>query len=121
MASTAFSPVRTTVLGTAAAEVTTGTGLAVDLLAATAITFYVQGDGTISTGVLTIEEATNVGYTGTWSAIGTIDLTTLSGGKQTAYHVGGPGGQFSYACIRPRITTNVTGSGGGVFVTLVAV
>lgn len=79
------------------------------------IVTYVEGVGTISTGVLTIEEAPSVGYTGTWAAIDTVDLTTLTGGAVTAavhLTVG------AYRAIRWRISTGVTGTDGAITVTV---
>ncbi len=76
------------------------------------VTVAVQGVGTISAGVLTIEEAytgDDPGYSGTWSLITTVDLTTLSTGKQAIVHIAG-----SVWALRTRISTGVTGSGGSV-------
>ncbi len=77
------------------------------------VTVAVQCAGTIDAGVVTIEEAytgeDTAGYTGTWSLITTVDLTTLTGGKQAIVHVAG-----SVWALRTRISTGVTGSGGSV-------
>ena len=76
-------------------------------------TVAVIGAGTIDAGVLTIEEAyfaePAIGYSGTWSLITTVDLTTLTGGKQAIVHITG-----SVWALRTRISTGVTGSGGSV-------
>ena len=78
------------------------------------LTVAVRADGgTISAGVLTIEEADYAAgqepiYAGTWSAISTIDLTTLSTlTAESVYHFPTAG----YAFVRVRISTAVTGGG----------
>lgn len=80
------------------------------------LTIYVDGQGTISGGTLVIEEAwwnaaRENTYAGTWSQIGTVDLTDVSGGAQLAYHAGGSGGSFAYANVRVRVSSDVTGGG----------
>jgi hypothetical protein len=84
------------------------------------VTLAIQGAGTISTGVLSIEEAywkdldgsgPDPVYAGTWSVIQSVTLTALTGGAQQVVHVTG-----SVWALRARITTNVTGSGGSVSV-----
>lgn len=95
----------------------------VDVSHETAITLYVKGTGTISAGVLTIEEADygqNEMPPSACSAIGTVALTAVTDGAQLAYHIGGPGGVFAYGSIRVRISTAVSG-GGSVSVVLRAV
>lgn len=89
-----------------------------------ALTVYVKGYGTTSSGVITIEEAdfdpaTEGIYSGTWSSIATVNASDVTGGKQLAYHIGGPGGLFSYSYVRTRIST-VIGGGGSVSTVLVA-
>lgn len=71
------------------------------------------------TGVVTIEEAdfnpsTETTYTGTWSAMLILDVSTMTTG-QYAYHFA----TASYSQVRARISTVV--AGGTVSVTLVAV
>lgn len=95
------------------------------VLGYTTLTIYFIGEGTISAGAVTIEEATlnpatEGDYDGTWSEIAIVDVTAVSGGKQYAYHVGGPGGQFAYSNVRTRISTGITGSGGKISTVLVA-
>lgn len=90
-----------------------------------ALTVYVTGTGTTSSGVITIEEADYNEdlegiYSGTWSSIATVNASDVSGGQQLAYHIGGPGGVFSYSHIRTRIST-VIGGGGSISTALVAV
>lgn len=85
------------------------------------VTLVVQCAGTISTGIITVEEAYypldgSAPYAGTWSnALGgttTIDLTALTGGAQQHYHFQ----NYSIWALRARISTAVTGSGGSVTV-----
>lgn len=96
----------------------------VKVLGFTALTIYITGTGTTSSGVITIEEAdydpnTEGIYSGTWSLIATVNASDVSGGKQLAYHIGGPGGLFSYSYIRTRISTAI-GGGGTISTVLVA-
>ena len=118
----ATSPLRTSLM--TAATATTTPAIPVNIRPFQAVTVYVIGTGTISDGVLTLEEATydfdqDGTYAGTWSAIDTVDCTSVSGGAQFAYHVGGPGGLFAFDWIRARITTAVSG-GGAISAVLVA-
>ena len=72
----------------------------------------VIGNGTLSTGVLTIEEALwtdkQMPYSGTWSAITTVTASTLTGGAQQVIHLA----PTALTYIRVRISTGVTGGGG---------
>lgn len=72
---------------------------------------FITGTGTTSSGVITIEEADDVGYTGTWSAITTVNASDVSGGKTFGYHVAGGGGIFAFGAIRVRISTTIGGGG----------
>jgi hypothetical protein len=96
-----------------AATAVGSTSQAIDCSAYAYLTVYLIGTGTISGGTLTIEEAhlTDGVYNGTWSEIGTIAAADTSGGKQVAYHIGGPGGAFAYSAVRVRLTDAVTGGG----------
>lgn len=90
----------------------TGTGTAINAAGRQGLVLYVRGTGTISTGVITVEEAdfnpaTESEYAGTWSSITTINANTTTGGAQTAYHFTG----LAYRYVRARITTNLTGGG----------
>lgn len=82
------------------------------------VVFAQSNGGTISAGTLTIEEAdydpnTTSGYGGAWSSIATIDLTTLSGAiGQAAYH----SATAAFGWVRVRLSTGVSGAGGGVIV-----
>src|SRR6185503_15052290 len=73
-------------------------------------TFWIRGTGTVSAGTMLIEECyydpAGPVYSGTWSLIATVDLTTLTGGKQTVYHYPG-----SFWAVRTRISVDVTGGG----------
>lgn len=95
--------------------VTTGTSVPVRVTAYDNLSFFVIGAGTISGGTVLIEEASSPTYAGTWSQIATIDPTTVTGGAQTVYHTP-PDNSFSY--VRARISSDITGSGGAVSVTL---
>lgn len=75
---------------------------------------YVKGEGDISSGVITIEEADwdndkEPPYDGTWSTITTVDASEVDGNKQKAIHL--PVGCYNY--LRARIST-VIGGGGNV-------
>lgn len=83
------------------------------------VTLYIEGDGTISTGTLILEEAyydLNQGvYAGTWSQLPgsvPIDLTVLTGGAQQAVHIV----DYSIWALRARIGTSVTGANGSISV-----
>ena len=71
------------------------------------IVTYVTGTGTIDGGSLTIEEAADEGYLGTWSEIDTVDLTDVTGGAGVAVHLD----VAAYRAIRWRIDDAVTGGG----------
>lgn len=78
----------------------------------------VIGNGTTSSGVLTYEEAywnpqTQMPYSGTWSAITTVNASDVTGGAQKVIHVA-PNALFAQ---RVRITTAI-GGGGGISVAL---
>lgn len=93
--------------------VTTGTSSAV-VVPITSNWLYISiiCVGTISTGTLIIEEASAPDYAGTWSQLGSdIDLTALTGGKETVAHING-----TFRAVRVRVGTDVTGAGGSVTV-----
>lgn len=100
--------------------VTSGTSTPQDLAAFSKWSVFVQSDGgTIAGGVLTIEEADydpslGPGYGGAWSSITTVTLTGLSAAiGQSAYH----SSEASYAFVRVRLSTTVSG-GGKVIVSM---
>lgn len=74
------------------------------------LTFAFQGSGTISTGVVTIEEAYwkpgQPEFAGTWSTITTISGASLTTGAQQTVHVLG-----SAWAVRARISTAIAGGG----------
>lgn len=76
------------------------------------VVIYVTGTGTIGSGVVTIEEADinparlAEGYTGTWSAITTVNAVDVTGGAQKAVHL--PTGAYGY--VRTRISTVLGGT-----------
>ena len=91
----------------------------IDVRGRTHLVFYVIGNGTTSSGVVTLDESVYVGdqpYGGTPSAITTVNASTVTGDNQAAIHpaVG------TYGWVRARISTAI-GGGGTVSVVLVAV
>jgi hypothetical protein len=97
------------------------TSAPVNVLGYTEIGIYVTGIGTTSSGVITIETAdfnpaTETTYTGTWSAVTTVNASDVTGGAQK--HV--PLTDSAYMWIRTRITT-VIGGGGTISTAVVAV
>ena len=94
----------------------------VDVSGSSNIVFYLIGEGTISAGAVTYEEATTdpshseQPYGGTWSIIGSaVNTNDVDGGKVKATHAVG-----AYHLVRARISTAVEGAGGLVSVVLVA-
>lgn len=98
----------------------------IDVRGCAYVTFYLTGSGTISSGVVTIEEAapknptTNpnvVGEaTGGYSAITTYNASGVSGGAQVAIHLT----PAAYCFVRARISTVLGGSSPLVSATCVA-
>ncbi len=78
-----------------------------------AAAIVIIGNGTTSSGVVTIEEAfwtdEQMPYSGTWSVITTVNASDVTGGAQKVIHVA-PNALFP---IRVRIST-VIGGGGGI-------
>ncbi len=74
------------------------------------VTIAVQGIGTTSSGVLTIEEAyypiPTTPYSGTWSTLTTVNASDVTGGKQQIVHLTG-----SFWAVRARISTVIGGTG----------
>jgi hypothetical protein len=99
---------RVTSLSAATADETLGTPL--NARGMEYISAYVEGTGTISGGVITIEEASyeaSTTYAGTWSELETVDASMVTGGAQLAVHLQ-PG---AYGFIRARVSTAITGGG----------
>lgn len=69
-------------------------------------TVYVVGAGTISSGVVTIEEAHDPEYSGTWSSIQAVTASDVTGGAVKAYHISG-----KYRAVRARVSTTIGGGG----------
>ncbi len=73
----------------------------------------VQGNGTTSSGVVTIEEAVyddqgpTSYYTGTWSLITTVNASDVTGGAQSVIHLQ----RAAFSHIRTRISTVIGGGG----------
>ena len=79
------------------------------------ITAYVHSTGTISAGVITIEEAHDSGYAGgTWASVSAITVPTSGNQIGVAHAVG------VYSVIRARVSTAITG-GGSATAILIAV
>jgi hypothetical protein len=70
------------------------------------INVAVAGTGTISSGVITIEEAATPDYAGTWSAISTVSGTTVTGGAVAVSRITG-----YVRAIRARVSTAIAGGG----------
>ncbi len=81
---------------------------AIDCRSFSNLTLYSTGAGTVSGGVVVIEEAATADYSGTWSAIaGLTDPTAASGGKTIAVHLI----TGAYGFLRARLTTQISGGG----------
>ena len=66
----------------------------------------VTGASTISSGVVTIEEASAPDYAGTWAVSTTVSATNVSGGAQVTVHLAG-----TYRAVRARVSTAIAGGG----------
>ena len=111
------TPSDTMLLGTANSDgtftgVTTGKSQAIPPQQHQAACIAVMGNGTVSTGVVTIEEALwldkQMPYSGTWSVITTVTASTITGGAQTVIHLS----PTALTNIRVRVSTDITGGGG---------
>ena len=111
------TPSDTMLFGTANSDgtftgVTTGRSQPIPPQQHQAACITVIGNGTLSTGVVTIEEATwlptQMPYSGTWSVITTVTASTLTGGAQTVLHLA----PTALTNIRVRVSTDITGGGG---------
>lgn len=110
------SPETTIVLGTANSDgtftgVTTGTSAAIEPGQRDGLSVAVIGNGTIASGVVTIEEAYQVPgttYAGTWHSLGTVTGTDITGNAQKIVHLT-PTAFFS---VRVRVSTTIAGGGG---------
>lgn len=113
------APLRVQVIpaGTTADE---SQGIVVDLSAYQNIVGWLTGTGTITSGVVTIEEADYPGqgpfYGGTWSTITTLTAANVTGGATQAYHFPTPA---AYKFVRIRISTAI-GGGGSIGLVLTA-
>lgn len=91
-------------------------GVPVNCSAYPYVSIWVTGNGTTSSGVITIEEAEwdplhDQPFSSTWAPITTVNASDVSGGVQKSVHLP----VASYAFIRARIST-VIGGGGSVTV-----
>lgn len=87
------------------------------------ITGYVYGSGTITSGVISFEEASAINTTspppaslttGSYSVVTTCTASDVSGDVQKAYHFPP---NAAYGWVRPRISTAI-GGGGNTTVTM---
>jgi hypothetical protein len=87
------------------AETAVSNGVAYDTVAAAReIKFFIIGNGTITGGAVTLEEAHDATYTGTWSAFeAPWDVLT---NQVIARPFGG-----CFRAVRARISTTITGGG----------
>ena len=95
------------------------TSPAIDCVGLTALTVYVLGVGTTSSGVLTVEEAAwdddkQVDKSATWSSITTVNASDATAGAYKAVHLT----VASYGFVRVRVSTAI-GGGGSIYVWLV--
>lgn len=121
MSSVAIGLLRVPQLTAEIADETTSEPLLV--LGYTNHTVYVIGDGTTSSGVITIEtadynpaKAAEELYADTWSPITTVNASDVSGGKQKAITIS----NAPYTFVRTRISTAI-GGGGSISTVWVAV
>lgn len=113
------APLRVVLFTGASADETTSQPI--DVSGYTQLVMFQKGTGTVSSGVITIEEAdygpTDMPYGGTWSSVTTLDPTQVSGGAQQAYHFSS---NRAYGVVRGRISPAI-GGGGSVELVLRAV
>lgn len=98
----------------------------VDVRGRTHLVFIITGTGTTSSGVVTLEEMLPLysptdpkeqqEYSGTASAITTVNASSVTGDNQSAIHAA----VGAYSWVRARISTAI-GGGGSISVGLVAV
>ena len=69
-------------------------------------TVYLRGTGTIVSGSIVIEEASDLLFSGTWSSLVTVAASTLSGGVETAVHIDAVVG-----AVRARVSVAIGGGG----------
>ncbi len=120
-----IAPVQVMLLGTANSD-GTFTGVTVDETTSLyipcgqsqSVAFVVIGNGTTSSGVVTLEEAywdprVQMPYNGSWSVIANVNASDVTGTAQKFVHVDPNAFKF----LRARIST-VIGGGGGISVAL---
>lgn len=86
---------------------TSGTGTVKAFNDSRQVNWIVEGSGTIDGGVVKIECAASVDYSGTWHELDSVDASTLTGGKAYGNTFPMPPGGF----VRGRISSNITGGG----------
>ncbi len=86
---------------------TSGTGTVKAFNDCRQVNWIVEGSGTIDGGVVKIECAASVDYSGTWHELDSIDAADLTGGKAYGNTFPMPPGGF----LRIRISSAITGGG----------
>lgn len=74
----------------------------------------VKGAGTITSGTISIEEADDENYTGTWSVVFTVTASDVTAGAAKAIHITG-----AFRALRARISVAI-GGGGSISADLVS-
>ncbi len=80
---------------------TTGNGTAIDRRGDTEFVFFVEWSAGVTAGVITIEEAAETSYTGTWSSLTTATFAVAD--STEAVHLT----TAAYGALRARISTTV--------------
>ena len=111
-----YGPLRTVLF---ANKIDDETGVIVDVLGRTNITVYLQGTGTTSSGVITIEESCWIpgheSESNSWASVATVNASDASAGAQKVTRLTAG----SYSQLRIRIST-VIGGGGSITARLTA-
>jgi hypothetical protein len=92
------------------APITTGTSPGVDCRGITPIGIYLIGIGALSQGAIQLETAHDKDYTGAWAALGT-PITFVANATVLA-----PAFSQAVAAIRARVTANIVGGTGQVYI-----
>lgn len=71
------------------------------------VTIWVRGNGTISGGVISIEECRDPEYASTWSLSATVTASDLTGDKEMKVNLAA----CTFRAVRGRISTTITGGG----------
>ncbi len=101
----ASGPIFITALETASADETLG--VQVDMSRFGSGVFYIVPAGTVTSGVVSIEESAIANYTGTWSLV--TASGTVATDAQQALHLNVAANSYKY--VRARISTAIGGGG----------